>query len=53
MTWHRFDAGKLTVGDEVERPDLGKGNAVGLFIDRPINNRYILIDNLHIWAAPR
>lgn len=50
--WRRFDAQRVEAGAPLDAPpDLSTVRGVGLFITRPINNRWIQIDNLDIWAA--
>ena len=51
LDWRAFDPVEITAVDEAAKPDLSRVTGIGLFIDRPINNRFIYIDNLRIWAA--
>ena len=49
--WSKFDPETLAVGPAVASPDLKACTAIGIRIDRPINNRTIQLDNIRIHAT--
>lgn len=48
--WRKLDVKTLEHGERIASPDMSKITGIGLRIDRPINNRFVIFDDLQLWG---